>query len=161
LLEPLPPDEAKTILQAVALHGVKDLPDNLDERTLLFCRLIRDADKLDIYRVVLDYYARYAADPAGFELEVEFPEEPWYSQEVFDAVMRGQNVDYGILKTWNDAKIMQMGWVHDMNFPAALARVRDQGYLDALAAFLPENEQIRRLRLKIADYVDRRIAAER
>ncbi len=160
LLEPLPPDEAELIWKAVAFHGIKELPDGLDERTLLFCRLIRDADKLDIYRVVLDYYGRYAADPDNFKLEVEFPEEPWYSKEVLDAVMRGENVDYGILKTWNDAKIMQMGWVHDLNFPAALARVRDQGYLNTLAAFLPDNEQIRRLRVKIADYVDQRIATE-
>ena len=159
--EGLEAGEAEVIRKAIAYHGIKELPEGLDERTLLFCRLIRDADKLDIFRVVVDYYGRHAADPENFKLEVEFPNEPWYSKEVLEAAMRGEAIDYNSLRTWNDAKIMQMGWVHDMNFAASVRRVRERGYMEMIAGFLPDDDQIRRLRGKIAEYVDGRIGAEK
>lgn len=36
---------------ATALHSALRLPDNLDGRTGFFCRIVRDADKVDIMRV--------------------------------------------------------------------------------------------------------------
>jgi putative nucleotidyltransferase with HDIG domain len=39
------------IQAAIWYHNVYKLPDNLDERTKLFCNLIRDADKIDILKV--------------------------------------------------------------------------------------------------------------
>ena len=39
------------IRNAIALHSAYQLPDGLDERTLTHCRVLRDADKLDIMGV--------------------------------------------------------------------------------------------------------------
>ena len=36
--------------KAIRLHSLYRLPGDLSERELLFCQLIRDADKIDIYR---------------------------------------------------------------------------------------------------------------
>ena len=110
---------------------------------------------------MVDYYARQAADPDHFTLEMEFPNDPWYSTEVLDAVMRAENVDYRMLKTWNDAKILQMGWVYDMNFAASIKRVKERRYIEKIAAFLPDNDQIRRLTQKIREYLDHRTAPEK
>ncbi len=40
--------------KAIRLHNKLNLPDELDERTRLFCNIIRDADKIDIFRVVVE-----------------------------------------------------------------------------------------------------------
>ena len=48
---------------AVVHHGRKALPPDLDDRTLLFAKLIRDADKLDIFRIVADIYRRHKERP--------------------------------------------------------------------------------------------------
>ncbi|MBD3167235.1 HD domain-containing protein, partial [bacterium] len=51
ILDTLFPEDAGIIRDAVANHNRRTIADGLDERTLFFSRLIRDADKLDISHV--------------------------------------------------------------------------------------------------------------
>ena len=55
ILEILDAQSRDLVLQSVALHNLFLLPHNLHPETLLFARLIRDADKLDIWRVLIEY----------------------------------------------------------------------------------------------------------
>jgi len=160
LLRDLAQDWRDVIRTAVVLHGTIKLPGNLDERTLLFSRLIRDADKIDILYVVTEYYAQYAERPDEFKLEVELPDSDEYSSKVVDDVIAGRRTDYRDLRTLNDMKILQLGWVYDINFVAALSRIRQQGYLEKLAGFLPKTSQIERAKKAVLAYVDSRIANE-
>lgn len=45
------PAEDALLRTAVATHSLYRLPEGLDARTLAFCNLVRDADKVDILRV--------------------------------------------------------------------------------------------------------------
>jgi HD superfamily phosphodiesterase len=51
VLRDFPKREQDIIVRAVTLHNVLTVPEGLDDDTLLFVKLIRDADKLDIWRV--------------------------------------------------------------------------------------------------------------
>ena len=110
---------------AIEHHGRKALPADLRGQPLLFAKLIRDADKLDIFRVVVQIYERHRDNPAGMSFESELPDEPGVSPEVLAAVMNEQLVEYTKLRTLNDMKLCQLGRVYDMNFAAALARLRE------------------------------------
>jgi len=44
VLDGLDEAEREIILSAVKYHGIKDVPGELDEKTLLHCRIVRDAD---------------------------------------------------------------------------------------------------------------------
>ena len=56
VLRDLPKHDQDLIIRSVTLHNVFTLPEGLDEKSLLFARLVRDADKLDILRVVIEYF---------------------------------------------------------------------------------------------------------
>jgi hypothetical protein len=157
VLESLDAEERGLIERAIEYHGLVELPDGLDGRCLLFSKLLRDADKLDIFRVVTDYYRRYRDDPESFKLEVELPDEPEYSMEVVERLLGGLRIDYTMLNTWNDMKLCQLGWVYDVNFPQTLRCIRDRGFLEKVFDFLPANEDIEKVRKKIFDYVGLRI----
>lgn len=157
VLESLDAEERGLIERAIEYHGLIELPDGLDGQCLLFSRLLRDADKLDIFRVVTDYYRQYRDDPESFKLEVELPDEPGYSMEVVERLLDGRRIDYTMLSTWNDMKLCQLGWVYDVNFPQTLRRIRDRGFLEKVFDFLPDNEDIEKVRRKIFDYVGSRI----
>ena len=45
------PDQDALLRTAVACHSAYRLPGGLDARTLLYCNILRDADKIDILRV--------------------------------------------------------------------------------------------------------------
>ena len=157
LLVQLPADERQIIETAIELHGKKKLPGNLAGEALLFSKMIRDADKLDIYHVVTKAYIQHRDDPDNFKLEIEFPDEPECTPVVLDAVFSGRVIDYKELRTWNDMKLCILGWVYDINFPAALKRMKQRRSLETIFEFLPDNEDTQKVRDKIFAYVDSRL----
>ena len=160
ILEGLERKEKEIIEKAIEYHGIKGLPADLDSECLFFSKLIRDADKLDVFYVVTDYYERYRDNPEEFELEVELPDEPGYSAEVVEGILNEKRIDYSQLRTWNDMKLCQVGWVYDINFAPTLKRIRQRRFLEKMFDFLPVTEDIKKVRQKIFEYVDSRIAQE-
>jgi putative nucleotidyltransferase with HDIG domain len=157
VLDVLRREERQWVETAIEHHGRRSLPANLNGQALLFSKLVRDVDKLDIYRVVVRLGRQYRADPGGFPWPLEVPDEPRYSPEVFEAVLNGRPVEYPMLQTLNDMMLCKLGWVYDMNFAASLARLREQGSLEQVLAFLPPTPEIERLGEKILAYVDARV----
>jgi hypothetical protein len=160
VLEPLQESETELIARAIEYHGRKELPEDLDEEVLLFSKLIRDADKLDVFYVVLSNYRQYRENPEQFLLEVELPDEPGYSSEVVQDILRGRRIDHGRLRTLNDMKLLQLGWVYDVNFIVTLKRIKQCRYLEMIAELLPDTKDIDKVRKSIFRYVDARIRRE-
>jgi len=150
-------EERQWVETAIEHHGHRSLPAQLNGQALLFSKLIRDVDKLDIYRAVIALYRRYRADPAGFPWELELPDEPRCSADVLDAVMNGKLIDHTAMRTLNDAMLCKLSWVYDMNFAASLARLREQGSLEQVLSLLPATPEIESLGEKIFAYVDARL----
>lgn len=157
ILRPLDPAERQLILKAIEYHGAKEIPDGLDGDMLLFCKLIRDADKLDIYRVMTENYRLHRDDPDSFYLEVELPDEPYYSPQVIDDILSERNVDYTRLKTFNDMKLINLAWVYDVNFIPTLKRIKQKRFLEQVLEFLPDTDDIRKVRQKVFAYLNSRI----
>jgi hypothetical protein len=155
VLESLDEKEKVWVETAVAHHGQISLPENLNGQALLFLKLIRDADKLDIFQIVIQRYRSYQEDPGGILLEL--PDEPQVSPEVLEAILKGKPIDYGRMRTLNDFKLCQIGWVYDMNFPASLEKLQSGNILDEMFTFLPQTPEITEVRSKIRSYIDTRL----
>lgn len=158
VLEGLPEDEQRLIVKAVALHGIKQLPTDIDERVLMFARLIRDADKLDIFALLIEQYRIYHNNPENFFLDIELPDEPRYSDTVIELAIKGELIDYKFMRTLNDIKILKIGWVHDINFAAAIKRIKERGYIEELIGYLPDDDRMSELRQVTLKYMDERIS---
>jgi hypothetical protein len=150
-------EQRQWIETAIEHHGRKSLPPDLRGQPLLFAKLIRDADKLDILRIVVEVYQRHQSQPGTMSFQSELPDEPRVSPEVLEAVLNERLVDHASLRTLNDMRLCQLGWVYDMNFAAALVRLRERGFLPQLLRFLPATPEIDRVREKVLTYVDARI----
>jgi hypothetical protein len=157
VLEQVDRKSRELIEKAIEYHGLRELPDDLEGQCLLFSKLIRDADKLDVFYVVTEYYRQYRDNPEEFMLELELPDEPTYSADVVEGILCGQRIDYGKLRTLNDMKLCQLGWVYDVNFTATLKRIKQRRFLEKIFDFLPKTEDIGKVREKIFEYVDSRI----
>ncbi len=157
ILDSVSQPERLCIEQAIRYHGVKQLPDTLDHDCLHFCKLIRDADKIDIYYIVTEYYRQYRDDPGNFNIEIEFPDTPQCTPQIVEAVLNEQRVDYFALRTFNDMKLLQLSWVYDVNFVSTLRRIKQRRLLERVLEFLPDTEQIQKVSEKIFNYVDARI----
>ena len=160
VLEAVQTKERQLLEKAVEYHGCKELPGDLDGRCLLFSKLIRDADKLDVFYMATGYYKQTIDKAVVFQLELELPDEPGYSAEAVAEILRGGQIDYKKLRTLNDMKLCRLGWVYDVNFTATLKRIRKRKYLEKLLGSLPETHDVERVKKKIFDYVDFRIEQE-
>lgn len=157
ILDRLGEDETRLIHSGIRLHNHKTLPEGLDEQTELFAKLIRDADKIDIYYVAIKNYQEYKSCPEGLVYEVDLADDGSYSPHIIDAIMQGVMVGYHDLKTINDAKLLQLGWVFDINFNHSLRLIRQRRYLLQLLAMLPRTPDITKLGGCIFNYLDSRL----
>lgn len=161
VLDGVAEQEKRWIEKAIEYHGLMELPKDLDGQCLLFSKLIRDADKLDIFYVVIEEYKQYRDDPDRIGLEIELPDEPGYTAGMIEAVLSGRRIEYSSLRTWNDMRLLQLSWVYDVNFVATLRRIRRRRFLEMVLDFLPETEDIEKVRKKIFEYVDLAIKQDR
>ncbi|MBW8015948.1 MAG: HD domain-containing protein [Planctomycetes bacterium] len=157
VLDGLDEGEREIILSAVKLHGIKDLPGELSEKTLLHCRIVRDADKLDIYRVLQEKYLEYINDPENYNLELEHPDEPWYSEIIIQSIFNGEQIHYSEVKTLNDFKLLILAMVFDVNFQPTFKIIKEKQYIQAFIDMLPADDTIYKVRDRLVDYIDSRL----
>lgn len=115
VLQDIDPEKARVIIRAVEYHNKAALPHGDNSRDLFFMKLLRDADKLDIWHVVTDYYgnAHKVRNPT---IELNLPDKSGISDSVCWSLMKGNIVQMRDLETLNDFKLLQMGWIYDVNF---------------------------------------------
>lgn len=162
VLDDLDPSERDLILKAISYHNKASLPDGESDRCLLFSKLLRDADKLDIWSVLLDYYQRRKAEGYRNEaLELDLPDDPRVSEEVRRDLLAGEIVKMKNLKSLNDFKLLQASWVFDIYFWPALVAVRDRRYLEQTPEHLPDSEEVDQIFGLLRSRLEERIEAER
>jgi len=161
ILDDLDPSERKLILKAISYHNRAHLPEYEEDRCLFFTKLLRDADKLDVWALLLDYYSRRAGE--GYRngaLELDLPDAPGISEEVCRALLAGEIVKVKDLNSLNDFKLLQASWIFDINFRPALVEVEERGYLERTREVLPRSQVAERIIDLLKSRLAERIEAE-
>ncbi|MBN2384780.1 HD domain-containing protein [bacterium] len=141
VLESFEPMYQDIILQAIKNHNQPYLPPDMTGPILFYSKLIRDADKLDIWRVVIEYYYRKNS-PKNEALELDLPDTPGFSTEVMQDMLLKKNVSINHVKNLNDFKLLQMSWAFDINFQPTRETIQQRGYIEMLRGVLPASPDI-------------------
>ena len=153
VLSELSPNAVEIIVTAVQYHNAKRLPDELNAEQRFYAELTRDADKIDIYKVINEYY--YDTNPDKDPVMVHnLPELPDISEAVFDEYMDDGHVSAANLKSVADFKVFQIGWVWDINTRAALRILNKLGYVERMIALLPDTEKGRAVAEKYHQFIN-------
>jgi hypothetical protein len=139
ILDGLPAAEHLIIEEAVRFHNLLALPLRFRSPSALFIRLIRDADKLDIWRVFLDYF-RQPEDLRPSAVTLGFPDLPEVTPACVRELAAGRVIRLEDVRVLNDFKLLQISWVYDLNFRSAYSLLRQRGYIAELAATIPLDE---------------------
>ncbi|MBW2575458.1 MAG: HD domain-containing protein [Deltaproteobacteria bacterium] len=134
-------DDKRWIEKAIAYHNAATIPEDEDEKTLFYIRLLRDADKLDIWKVLTDYYKKRDKQPNSV-LEIGLPDDPACSPQIIAAIRRGRLALIQDLKTLNDFRLLQISWVFDLNFAPSFQAVKTCEYIEQIEATLPHLKEI-------------------
>jgi len=149
VLAGLPQPARKLVLVAVALHNRRALPPHLEPVARLLTGIVRDADKLDIFAVMLAHFHPQAPPNKVVNLGLKMHPRN-YTPAILRAVQRRQLVNYQDMVWINDFKLLLCSWLYDLNFPQSRQIVRERGYVDQLSGYLPPDEAFRQLRQQLA-----------
>ena len=130
------PDSRSAVLAAVLYHNRRELPGGLDPLTERLAHTVRDADKLDIFRVLEEQTRRtdWKTDAKAFwNLPAFAPLNP----TVVDCIERREPVDYQNIRSLADFVIIQVGWMlADLHFATSRRLCRERGHLAFRRQFL-------------------------
>jgi hypothetical protein len=152
ILDCLVAEQRNILLQAVSLHNAFLLPVNLPPVVRRFAMLIRDADKLDIWRVLIEYCTSPPEERASAVIW-ELPDTGACSRPALDEVAAGRMLNRSFLKSADDFKLLQLSWVFDLNFDESFNILFERGYITILADLLPSQPGCNKAVAVVTDYV--------
>ena len=132
--------DACLIEYAIKHHNKLSLPNDASPSEFLYAALIRDADKVDIFKTMINHFTAWDGTEASivtFGLTIEKK----LTAEAVDKVLAGEIVEHMDMRTAYDFLLMLIGWLNDLNFDRSLRLIIERGYLETLLNFLPEGKE--------------------
>lgn len=126
------------------MHNRRSIPETLPSRLSLLTRIVRDADKLDIMRVMLGQFDLGARANGVVTLGLK-PHPTAYTASILAKVEKREMVPYEELLWVNDLKLFLCSWAYDFNFPASRRILVRKKHLDGVFGCLPETPELRAL----------------
>lgn len=150
-------DELQGLVYSTIRHHSKpELPRNIGGTELLLARLLRDADKMDILKVLSRYYAD-RSQPVNHMLTWELPPSTKVSPAVAKEILAGKIVPKKEVKNEADVKILQLSWVFDINFKPSMEIILRNRYLEAIYNSLPKNDQVFEIYRKVKVFAENKM----
>jgi len=122
---------------AIRNHSRFRIDEGLNDRQILFCNIIRDADKIDILRVHMEFSFYDTLNITEKELL-----DSTISKQAMDAVMSGQAIERNYSLTPLDRLIAQASMMQELSFPVSKVIVRENNYLEHLLDVHPTNPEV-------------------
>lgn len=138
--EELTDEDNEIVHFAIKNHNKKVVEPTDDERKLLFAKIIRDADKLDIYRVLEPFLAQENADK--MPKFIKGKERAEISPDFIENFVAGNQADYRKIRTNGDRKIVRLMWVYDINFAWTMNKIVERGYIEKIVNALPMDSKV-------------------
>ena len=137
------------IKKAVLNHNKATIEDGLEDDELLFAKIIRDADKLDIITHAITEY--------------DFESVFWYSEfnceeineELIKIMFENHTLDYSKIKNNADLILSFYNMIYDLNFKSSLKELSDNKALNIFTNRIYENfnsEKVKEQTKKVFEY---------
>lgn len=158
-LQKLGCDSKEVVFSAILAHNKLEIPEKLNEKELLHAKILRDADKLDIFKVVTDYYSQQNVQP-NHTLTWELPKGNSISENVERNILAEKVVQNKDVVSEIDVKIMQLSWIYDLNFKCTIEYALQQRFFEKIYDSLPKNDKVINIYRKIKLFGENKIIAE-
>lgn len=142
-MEKLSPDDLATLKFAIANHNAREISTTDNKRFLSFAKLIRDADKIDIYRVLKPFLG--PTDGTGC------------SVDFVDLFVAGKQCDYTKMRTQDDRKLVRLMWIYDIYFSWSLEQIMKQNYIEDIIKNLVHDEKMLQGIERLRNYMQKKL----
>ncbi len=133
------------IYHSIKNHNKFKIEENLDDNSLKYSKMIRDMDKVDIYRVISNKISDQYFDKDDLSLNVR---KNFLSKK---SCLKEDR------KTYSDQVVFSIAFIFDFNYKEALEILRDKGYFDKWLSTIKLKEGSEEEFNKIKDFVKKYI----
>ena len=148
--------EAKIIADAVHYHNSLKIPENLSDESVVFTKLTRDADKIDIFFMLTDSIKNNTLDSHQDLLwNLSMGDA---NPVIIEKLLNNKEALYSEIKSGTDVCLLQLCWLYGMNYNSSLKKIIDNQTLSLLLSIMPKTKGIESCIGHIARYIDSRIA---
>lgn len=135
------------IYKAIKNHNKFKIEDNLTEKELFFSKLIRDADKLDIFYAI--------GNPKIKNTLIQDKKE--ISKEIKDLFYQKLSIKNELVKNKNEQMVLTLALIYDINFLPTLKLIYENKYLDKIYERIENKEILKPYFNYINNYIKERI----
>ena len=150
LLNDIDPNTKSLVTKAILNHNKPVLKDDKDDVTF-YSKLIRDADKLDIFRVVKEY------EQLESNLGVQDDKKYKIPDFILNAFTRHQTVSYKDVKSRNDMTLLRVSWIFDINFHPTFQLLDQRDYLNHFLNLIPKSYRLINIQEIVRNYTVEKI----
>lgn len=137
--------EQERIKKAVLYHNYRELPQ---EEDLLLAKMIRDADKLDIFEMIVTKDER-----------LKMPKSPELSDRegitacIVDDLLNNRLARYEDIHTAADQTLFRISWLYNIYFTYSFRMMQQKQYLTRMLSELPQTGDIVKVRRHVEHYL--------
>jgi len=160
VLSPLTATDRNSILNSIRYHNRRKIEVDLDSDSMRMLHLIRDADKLDIFKIIYDTIKNNRHKDYPEILANINPDGP-ASPALVEEIRKHGYGSYEHVKTMTDMNLMRMTWVYTINYLPSLSRLVERKLLDQLEETMTQGPDTLELMAQARRFVAEKMEALR
>ncbi len=147
------------VLAAVGMHNRFKVPPKIPQDIALITYAVRDADKLDILRIMAEHFRKKEGLSSAVVLHAKDDAQGW-SPKIVDAVLQGRVASYGDIQYVNDFKLLLGTWLHDLYFASSRSAFATSGYMQGILQDLPHIAEVDEAKAHIENMLHKALQEE-
>lgn len=140
------------IKKAIKYHNKYIIPEGLTDYENMFCKIIRDADKIDIIKVNVEHFLK-----GDFVENIDILKKDAITDEVFEEFFKNRAILHDIKRTQMDMYAGHISLCFELEFKISRIILLEQGYIHKALAFRSDNpdtaEKISKMREYMLNYL--------
>lgn len=140
--------QIQIIERTIVNHNVKKIPDGEPDLVDFYSRLLRDADKLDIWRVMLKTNIFHT-----IKNEI-LPDSYQVPKKLLSYFERHQIIPLNEVDSFYDSILFRLSWVFDLNFIATIGQFEERELTRKFLDKLPSSKELSDIEKWIGLYIE-------
>ncbi len=136
LLKACTQEQAAIIYRAILNHNLPRVPANEMPAADFYSRVLRDADKLDIWRVAIEVNIFHRIKTEKFPETYDVPDN------LFAYFEKGITIPLAEVKSFYDSILFRLSWVYDLNFSYTLSEFRKRHLGEKFISKIPHSPKL-------------------
>ncbi len=141
------------ILEGIRHHNHRNLVQDVNQDSMPFLKLIRDADKLDIFQIVNKIENNNQLEER-MKSALNLKSDGSVNSAVLDEIRENNVVSNSNVKSLVDFHLMQLSWVFDINYSPTFRKISERRYFERIINILPNDKEVQNVAKSISSYLE-------